>query len=464
MTEVVVLGGGLAGLSTALITARAGHRVSLIERDPTIPPTDPEDAWSEWERRGVSQFRMPHFMLAAWTQLMRAELPDVLDEVLAAGGRAINPLDHVLPRHSGGHRDGDKRFASTAARRPVLESVVGRAAAAQPGLRIHRGETVRRLLTDGTAQQRITGVVTRSGDTVPCDVLVDASGRRSALPDLLAAARLPTPIEERAESGFVYLSRHFRCRPGGQTPAVVAAFVQDYPELTILTLPADNDTWSVTFVLSSRDQQLRAMRDERAWSAALALFPLAAHWADAEPLGGVAPIAGIEDRIRDYAPAGRPVVGGLVAVGDSWASTNPTLGRGTSMALRHAVLLREVLAGTDDPWQLGLEWDRRTRAELEPLYRSTAAYDRNRLAAVEAHRLGQPYDGGEAEWRATALLAAAARHHPEALRGTLEVTGFLATATEVSARPGMAELLADAGPARDLPGPDRAGLLAAVAG
>lgn len=464
MTEIVVLGGGLAGLSAALIAARAGHPVTLLERDPAVPPAEPGAAWAGWNRRGVAQFRLPHFMLADWTQLMRRELPDVLDQVQAAGGRVVNPLDHVLPRHSGGHRDGDERFESTAVRRPVLEAVVGRAAEAQPGLRIRRGESVQRLETEGAARPRIAGVVTDAGVTVGCDVLVDASGRRSALPDLLAAAGLPSPVEERADAGFVYLSRHFRLPPGGQPPAVAAAFVQDYPELTILTLPADNDTWSITFVISSRDQQLRAMRDERAWSAALALFPLAAHWADAEPLGGVAPIAGIEDRIRDYAPGGVPVLGGLVAVGDSWASTNPTLGRGTSMALRHAVLLREVLAGDGDPWQLSLDWDRRTRVELEPRYRATAAYDRNRLAAVEAHRLGHPYDGSDPEWRATLALATAARRHPEALRGVLEVSGFLATATEVAARPELADLLADPGPVRDLPGPDRVDLLAAIAG
>ena len=43
---------------------------------------------------------------------------------------------------------------------------------------------------------------------------------------------------------------------------------------------------------------------------------------------------------------GRPVATGLVAVGDSWACTNPSIGRGASIGLLHAVALRDVLRET----------------------------------------------------------------------------------------------------------------------
>ena len=41
MSEVVVVGAGIAGLSASLALARGGHRVRLLERDRAEPPAGP---------------------------------------------------------------------------------------------------------------------------------------------------------------------------------------------------------------------------------------------------------------------------------------------------------------------------------------------------------------------------------------------------------------------------------------
>src|SRR5918998_3206546 len=94
MTHILVLGGGLNGLSAAMLLARDGHTVTVLERDADPPPFG--SAWRSWQRPGVTQFRYAHVMLPRWHALMRADLPEVIDALLAAGGTPLNFAD-LLP-------------------------------------------------------------------------------------------------------------------------------------------------------------------------------------------------------------------------------------------------------------------------------------------------------------------------------------------------------------------------------
>ena len=69
MAKVLVLGGGFSGLASALMLARDGHAVTVLERDPAPVPESPELAWEAWERRGVAQFRQAHYMQPRGTRV-----------------------------------------------------------------------------------------------------------------------------------------------------------------------------------------------------------------------------------------------------------------------------------------------------------------------------------------------------------------------------------------------------------
>src|SRR3954454_561535 len=89
MTTIVILGAGIAGLSTAMLLTGDGHDVTVLERDPEYPPDRP---WEDWQRPGINQFRLPHYLLPRWWAELRAELPDAAEAVLAAGATRVNPL------------------------------------------------------------------------------------------------------------------------------------------------------------------------------------------------------------------------------------------------------------------------------------------------------------------------------------------------------------------------------------
>jgi 2-polyprenyl-6-methoxyphenol hydroxylase-like FAD-dependent oxidoreductase len=59
VSSVVVCGGGVVGLCTAMMLGRDGVAVTLLEADPAEPP-GPVDAWTSRTRKGVAQFRQPH--------------------------------------------------------------------------------------------------------------------------------------------------------------------------------------------------------------------------------------------------------------------------------------------------------------------------------------------------------------------------------------------------------------------
>jgi len=469
MARILILGAGLGGLCTAMLVAREGHQVTVLERDLAAPPP-PEQAdaaWDGWPRRGVNQFRLPHFMMPRWWDRLRTELPEVRYPLEAAGALHLNTVAMLPAARRGPMRDGDERFDTVTARRPVLEAALS-AAAEAAGVAIRRGVTVTGLTTDGHAGvPSVTGVLTADGCAVTSDLVVDCGGRRSALGSWLQAAGARRPAEDRADCGFVYYARHFRSRSGEQ-PAVLSNLLQSYDSLSVITLPADNGTWSVVLTTSSRDKALRVLREPARWHAALARYPLVAHWADGEPISGVDVMAGIEDRYRRLAVDGQPVATGVVAVGDAWASTNPSLGRGAALALVHGCLLRDLLRETDpaDHDKFARRFDELTAQEAEPLYRATLWYDRHRLAEIDADIAGTPYRADDRRWPVSKALFAASLADPDLTRAYSAVASFIATPDEVLSPPGVLDrviALGMAAPQYPLPGTARGELLHAIA-
>ena len=160
---------------------------------PEPPPRSADEAWNEWDVRGVNQFRMIHYFLPRFRDIVERDLPAVVAALDADGVLRFNPLEAVPEQVSGGRRDGDERYESLTGRRPMVEAASPRprpprrASPCTAGSRCAGSSPA----TRAAGVPHVIGVVTDDGNEQRADLVVDAGGRRSALPAWLDADRRP---------------------------------------------------------------------------------------------------------------------------------------------------------------------------------------------------------------------------------------------------------------------------------
>ena len=471
--KIAVVGGGAAGLFASLLLARSGHEVVVLEADRLVPAPDVESAAAAAFRQAAPQIVHPHIVMARCRELLRQRLPDVYDGLLAAGV-AEAPLATQMPASLSDKTawPGDERLTMLMTRRSTVDWVLQRAALAEPRVTLHDGFRVTGLVASPGQPPHVTGVRTDHG-TVAADLTVDATGRRSPVDRWLRQIGAKLTATWQAECGVAYYSRHYRVRPGLKLPgSAMLRTVAGLNEFTVGIWPADNGTMLLAVAPLAADRRFRTLKDPEVFTAVLRTVPVYAAWLDVlDPITEVFPMGGLHNTLRRLISGGSPLVTGLHAIGDAVCTTNPTLGRGLSLALAGAADLLDTIERCGEDWTAqAFALDDLVARHIAPFYEDQAAIDHARLAALRHTIFGAPApDPGPAiSTRVTyAQLRTAAEFDPVAFRAFWKIMGMLCLPAEVYTDPQVVartqEVLGHHGTGPPMAQPTRELLLAALA-
>jgi flavin-dependent dehydrogenase len=360
--DAVVVGGRVAGASTAMLLARAGAKVLLLERTPY----------------GSDTLSTHGLMRAGVLQLSRWGL---LDQVAAAGTPPVTRTVFHYPGSSPVRisiRASEGVPALFAPRRHVLDRVHVDAAAAA-GVEVRHGAFVTDLLSDETG--RVTGV--RGIDwahgrfTAHARTTVGADGIRSTV-----ATAVDAPVERSSAAGGAVLYGYF-------DDLATEGYEWAYGSATAAGLIPTNDGQTCVFVGTTPDR-MRLARRSGADAAFAELFGRAAprlrHRLEAATrVGRLRGWSGQRGHIR------RSHGAGWALVGDAGYFRDPITTHGMTDALRDAELLADALLTSwagDQPEALALAAYQAKRdalsSQLFEVSDRIAAYD---WAPHEIHQL-----------------------------------------------------------------------------
>jgi 2-polyprenyl-6-methoxyphenol hydroxylase-like FAD-dependent oxidoreductase len=280
-----------------------------------------------------------------------------------------------------------------------------------------------------------------SGGPLEADLVIDCGGRRSAVPAWIEAAGGVRPAEEAAEYGIAYWTQWFRLHPGASMPVLTGRPAVEIGPIEVLRAAADNGWFSITVVAAAEDKRFRVLSDQTRLLSFLRALDLTREWVDptvAEPVGRVLPMFTVVDQRRRFVVDGRPCATGIVAVGDSVGATNPSLARGTTFALMHAVWLRDLLRQDRDLTTIGSRYEAVLEELFEPWWQATIATDQAHLARMRAAMAGSDA-APDPGW----TFLHAAHHDPDLWRAAIRVAGVLELPHHAAAGSGVVERVRD---------------------
>jgi 2-polyprenyl-6-methoxyphenol hydroxylase-like FAD-dependent oxidoreductase len=343
--DAVIVGASLAGSATAIMLARAGARVALVEQRP--------------DANAYKKICSHYIQSSAVATLERLQL---LEPMLQAGAvrsrvRLHTPWGVVEPPIKSSVPSGVNL------RREVLDPLIRRTAAETPGVELIMGHAVHELLRDG---ETVRGALARDRNGIElrlaANLVVGADGRGSRV------AKLAGVRESTHRHGRFAYGGYFEGPPPEGAPD--ASFWLMDPDM-YAAFPTDSGlTFYAAMPTKKREKEFRD-------DPAKALVELISSLPDAPPIRASRLTAPMQGKLDLTNVAHTPTAPGLALVGDAALAIDPLWGVGCGWALQSA----EWLADSVSPALAEADRSANERA----LARGLARYRRRHARALRGH-------------------------------------------------------------------------------
>lgn len=313
--NILVIGGGIGGLTSAIALGRDGHRVTVIEKDP------------DWTVYGVGIIQQANVIRAA-KQL------GILEDYVAAGF-GFSAVEVFLPNGQcvakiPTHHLVEGAPANLGIGRPALHKVLG-TRAREAGADIRLGITARSLADDGKG----VDVAFSDGSSGRYDLVIGADGYNSQIRSLIfPEARKPEFIGQSVWRYNFKRPAEVTCLRAYEGPIGygLVPLSKDLMYMYVTTPEPGNPRYP-------KEQLAAAMRSK------LTVVP--------------PDIAALREQITDNdAVVYRPLEwlfldgpwhkGRIVLLGDAAHATTPHLGQGAGLAIEDSIVIAEELAAQPD--------------------------------------------------------------------------------------------------------------------
>lgn len=414
--RAIVIGAGMGGLLAARALADTHRQVTVVERDRLPAPGE--------DRRGVPQGRHAHGLLPRGTTALDELFPGLTRDLVAHGVPVVGMLTEMRFVMAGHPLCRDPIGPpGLSVSRPFLEGHVRERVQALPNVDIVEScDVVGPRATE--RGDRITGVhILRRTDgsaeeTLPADLVVDASGRAGRAIAWLEALGYPAPPEEHLQIDITYVSRHLRLPPdaiGGDKIVMVSPAPGQPRGMGLFR--EEHDRWVLTLYGYGHRRPPTDPDGFTAFMRHVAPADVAADLAAATPLDD--PVAHrFPSNLRRRYERLQRFPDGLLVFGDALCSFNPVYGQGMTVAALEALALRRCLASGHR--HLARRFFRAAARTIDPAWRLALGAD---LALPEIDgRRPVPLRAVNAY---LARAQHAAEHDPAVARVLLEVAGLL---------------------------------------
>lgn len=388
--DLIIAGGGLAGSALAIVMARAGYRVLVIEREMRFRDRIRGELLLAWGSREAKRLGLYDDLTASCA----LEAPFWSFFVGGAFAR-IRDLKATT---------ADSVYCLTVPHPTLQETLITLARAA--GVEVMRGVGVGHVMPGSPAAVRVS--IDGADRTLTARLVVIAEGRESRLRKALG-------FEVHADPEFILIAGMLlrgrnefgrRVDGGGEHGATRAVHsIYDPKGLRFIIALTVAEHLNRVYLIHHKDVLPRRLSGERDLATAIAHLRAAgapAHWFDDVELAG--PFATFDGAARWV---NHPYRDGVVLIGDAAGASDPTWGEGLARTLRDVRILRDHLVSSDD-------WDRAAHAYADDHDAFFASM--LRLGAMRGELMFQTGDAAEAR-RVRAF--AAQREDPSRLPDTI---------------------------------------------